>query len=63
MVAAFVQMCGEDRAFEYLKNLHPNVQTYTQSGTAPSKAAAIGQAAIGIQFTPAFLQLADEGSP
>jgi iron(III) transport system substrate-binding protein len=39
------------------------VQTYTQSGTAPSKAAAIGQAAIGIQFTPAFLQLADEGSP
>ncbi|HWC05086.1 MAG TPA: ABC transporter substrate-binding protein [Methylomirabilota bacterium] len=63
MVAALVQMWGEDRAFEYLKRLHPNVQTYTQSGTAPSKAAAIGQAAIGIQFTPAFLQLADEGYP
>jgi iron(III) transport system substrate-binding protein len=63
MVAALVQMWGEDRAFEYLKKLHPNVQTYTQSGTAPSKAAAIGQAAIGIQFTPAFLQLADEGYP
>jgi iron(III) transport system substrate-binding protein len=63
MVAALVQMWGEDRAFDYLKRLHPNVQTYTQSGTAPSKAAAIGQAAIGIQFTPAFLQLADEGYP
>jgi iron(III) transport system substrate-binding protein len=63
MVAALVQMWGEDRAFEYLRKLHPNVQTYTQSGTAPSKAAAIGQAAIGIQFTPAFLQLADEGYP
>lgn len=63
MVAALVQMWGEDRAFEYLKKLHPNVQTYTQSGTAPSKAAAIGQAAIGIQFTPAFLQLAAEGYP
>ncbi len=63
MVAALVQMWGEDRAFAYLKKLHPNVQTYTQSGTAPSKAAAIGQAAIGIQFTPAFLQLADEGYP
>jgi iron(III) transport system substrate-binding protein len=63
MVAALVQMWGEDRAFEYLKKLHPNIQTYTQSGTAPSKAAAIGQAAIGIQFTPAFLQLADEGYP
>lgn len=63
MVAALVQMWGEDRAFAYLKRLHPNVQTYTQSGTAPSKAAAIGQAIVGIQFTPAFLQLADEGYP
>jgi iron(III) transport system substrate-binding protein len=63
MVATLVQLWGEDRAFEYLRKLHPNVQTYTQSGTAPSKAAAIGQAAIGIQFTPAFLQLADEGYP
>jgi iron(III) transport system substrate-binding protein len=63
MVAALVQMWGEEKAFAYLKRLHPNVQTYTQSGTAPSKAAAIGQAAIGIQFTPAFLQLADEGYP
>lgn len=63
MVAALVQMWGEDRAFDYLKKLHPNIQTYTQSGTAPSKAAAIGQATIGIQFTPAFLQLADEGYP
>jgi iron(III) transport system substrate-binding protein len=63
MVAALVQMWGEDKTFDYLKRLHPNVQTYTQSGTAPSKAAAIGQAAIGIQFTPAFLQLAEEGYP
>jgi iron(III) transport system substrate-binding protein len=63
MVAALVQMWGEDRAFAYLKRLHPSIQTYTQSGTAPSKAAAIGQAVIGIQFTPAFLQLADEGYP
>ena len=63
MVAALVQMWGEERAFEYLRKLHPNIQTYTQSGTAPSKAAAIGQAIIGIQFTPAFLQLADEGYP
>jgi len=63
MVAALVQMWGEEKAFAYLKRLHPNVQTYTQSGTAPSKAAAIGQATIGIQFTPAFLQLADEGYP
>jgi iron(III) transport system substrate-binding protein len=63
MVAALVLIMGEDKAFDYLKKLNPNIQTYTQSGTAPSKAAAIGQAGVGIQFTPAFLQLMGEGYP
>ncbi len=63
MVAALVKIMGEDKAFDYLKRLNPSIQTYTQSGTAPSKAAAIGQAAVGIQFTPAFLQLMEEGYP
>jgi iron(III) transport system substrate-binding protein len=63
MVAALVTIMGEDKAFEYLKKLNPSMQTYTQSGTAPSKAAAIGQAGVGIQFTPAFLQLIEEGYP
>jgi iron(III) transport system substrate-binding protein len=63
MVAALVTIMGEEKAFEYLKKLNPSIQTYTQSGTAPSKSAAIGQAAVGIQFTPAFLQLMEEGYP
>ena len=63
MVAALVLILGEDKAFDYLKKLNPSMQTYTQSGTAPSKAAAIGQAGVGIQFTPAFLQLIEEGYP
>ncbi len=63
MVAALVMIMGEDKAFDYLKKLHPSIQTYTQSGTAPSKAAAIGQAGVGIQFTPAFLELIGEGYP
>jgi iron(III) transport system substrate-binding protein len=63
MVAALVVIMGENKAFDYLKKLNPSIQTYTQSGTAPSKAAAIGQAGVGIQFTPAFLQLIEEGYP
>jgi iron(III) transport system substrate-binding protein len=63
MVAALVLIMGEDKAFDYLKKLNPSIQTYSQSGTAPSKAAAIGQAGVGIQFTPAFLQLIEEGYP
>ncbi|PWJ81585.1 iron(III) transport system substrate-binding protein [Pseudaminobacter salicylatoxidans] len=54
---------GEDGAFEYLKALNPNIQTYTQSGTAPSGALGVGETPIAIQFSPGFLKLADEGYP
>ncbi|HNV34254.1 MAG TPA: ABC transporter substrate-binding protein [Bacillota bacterium] len=63
MVIGFVKMWGEDAAFAYLKKLHANVQLYTQSGTAPSQNLAIGQTAIGIQFTPAILKAMDDGYP
>lgn len=63
MVVTLVQLMGEDRAFAYMKALHPNVQTYTTSGTAPSRAVAFGEVAVGIQFTPAFYQLYLRGYP
>lgn len=63
LVASLVLAWGEDAAFDYLRKLDQNIQTYTQSGTAPSRAVAFGEAGIGIQFTPAFLQLKDEGYP
>lgn len=62
-VASLVMDWGEEEAFDYLKELHKNVQSYTQSGTAPSQAVAIGQAGVALQFTPAFLHLIDEGYP
>lgn len=63
LVASLVLMWGEDEAFHYLKQLNKNVQTYTQSGSAPSQGVALGQAGVAIQFTPAFLELIDEGYP
>ncbi|MEJ2665573.1 MAG: ABC transporter substrate-binding protein [Deinococcales bacterium] len=54
---------GEDGAFAYMQQLDPNVQTYTQSGTAPSGALGVGETAVAIQFTPGFLKLVDEGFP
>lgn len=63
MLASLVLSWGEEEAMAYFKGLHANVQTYTQSGTAPSQAVALGQAGVAIQFTPAFLKLADEGYP
>ena len=40
MLATLVQIMGEDKAFDYLKALHKNVNQYTKSGAAPARAAA-----------------------
>ena len=62
-IAGLVMSWGEEEAFAYMKQFHKNIQSYTQSGTAPSQAVAIGQSGVAMQFTPAFLQLIDEGYP
>jgi iron(III) transport system substrate-binding protein len=63
IVASLVKLMGEDGAYDYMKKLGPNVQTYTSSGTAPSKGVSVGQSLIGIQFTPAFFEFIDQGFP
>lgn len=50
MLATMVQLMGEDKAFEYLKALNANVNQYTKSGSAPIKAAGLGETTIGIVF-------------
>ena len=50
MVATLVQMMGEDKAFEYMKQLHKNISQYTRSGTGPIKAAARGETTVSISF-------------
>ncbi|MGX2947650.1 ABC transporter substrate-binding protein [Frederiksenia canicola] len=49
-IATFVQLWGEDKAFEYFKKLHKNVSQYTKSGITPSRNTARGETAIGIGF-------------
>ncbi len=50
MVATLVQLMGEEKAFDYMKGLHKNIQTYTRSGTGPIKAVARGEASVSISF-------------
>ena len=50
MVATLVQLIGEDKAFDYLKQLHKNVSQYSRSGTGPIKAVARGESAVSISF-------------
>jgi iron(III) transport system substrate-binding protein len=49
-IATLVQLMGEDKAFDYLKKLHANINAYTRSGTAPMKAVARGETGVSISF-------------
>ena len=63
MLATFVQLMGEDKAFDFLKALHKNINQYTKSGAAPSRAAATGETLVGITFQhDAVMQLVN-GAP
>lgn len=50
LLATIVQLYGEEKGFEYLKQLHANVNQYTKSGAAPISATARGETGIGIVF-------------
>ena len=63
MLATFVQLMGEEEAFDFMAQLHANVSQYTQSGSAPIRAAATGETAIGIVFMHDAVAQAVQGAP
>ncbi len=50
IIATLVQIMGEDKAFDYMKQLHPNINAYARSGTGPIKAVARGETGISLSF-------------
>ena len=62
-LATFVQLFGEDEAFRLLAEIGKNVNSYTKSGSAPSKAAARGETGISIGFMHDMVKLAANGLP
>jgi iron(III) transport system substrate-binding protein len=63
MLATLVQLMGEDKAFEYMKALHKNVNQYTKSGAAPARAAATGESMVGITFMHDAVTQVVNGAP
>ena len=63
MLATMVQLMGEDKGFDYLKQLHKNINQYTRSGAAPAKAASLGETAVGIVFQHDMVTMVVEGGP
>ncbi|MBN6709909.1 ABC transporter substrate-binding protein [Haemophilus haemoglobinophilus] len=62
-IATFVQLWGEDGAFDYFKQLHPNVSQYTKSGITPSRNAARGETTVGVGFLHDYAVEKLQGAP
>lgn len=62
-LATFVQLMGEEAGFDYLKQLHANINQYTKSGSAPIKAAAQGETLVGIVFQHDAVAMKATGAP
>jgi len=63
MLATFVQLFGEEQAFDFMKALHKNVNQYTRSGAAPARAAATGESLVGITFLHDAVTQVISGAP
>lgn len=63
MLATMVQLMGEDKAFDYLKSLHKNINQYTKSGAAPAKATSLGETTVGIAFLHDHVTMIVDGGP
>jgi iron(III) transport system substrate-binding protein len=63
MLATMVQLMGEDKGFDYLKQLHKNINQYTKSGAAPAKATALGETAVGIVFQHDMVTMVVDKAP
>ncbi len=62
-IATLVQLQGENEAFAFMKKMNDNVSQYTKSGSAPAKALARGETAIGITFQHDLLKETVAGFP
>ena len=49
-VSSWIQMFGEEKAWEYMDQLHENIARYTHSGSKPCKMAASGETVVGVSF-------------
>ncbi|MDD0824187.1 ABC transporter substrate-binding protein [Mannheimia sp. AT1] len=62
-ISTFIQLWGENSAFDYLKKLHQNISQYPKAGTAPSRNTARGETAIGIGFLQNYSFEKENGAP
>ena len=62
-VSAFLQLLGEEEAWDYMDRLHNNIAMYTHSGSQPAKIAARGEFPIGVSFGYRGIKEKTKGAP
>ena len=62
-IVSLLQMKGEEKGWQFLKDLDKNMAQYIKSGSRPCKMAASGEYAIGLSFAFAGVKQIMEGYP
>lgn len=62
-VSGLIQMMGEEKAYEYMDELHKNIANYTHSGSKPAKLAGSGEYPIGITLGYRAVKQMETGEP
>ena len=62
-VSSWIQIWGEDQAWDYMDKLHQNITSYTHSGSTPCKLAASGETVVGISWPFRGAKLKSKGAP
>ncbi|MBA4266187.1 MAG: putative 2-aminoethylphosphonate ABC transporter substrate-binding protein [Comamonadaceae bacterium] len=63
MVAAWLQMMGEDKGWAYMDALHENMGSYTHSGSKPCRQAGAGEYPVGLSFEYRANKTKKDGAP
>jgi len=62
-VSSWIQLWGEEKAWEFMDGLHENIGRYTHSGSAPCNLAGSGEAIVGVSFAFRAARLKSQGAP
>ena len=63
MVAGWIQMMGEDKAWAFMDKLHQNIAAYSHSGSKPCEQAAAGEYVVGLSLPLRGARLKQQGAP
>lgn len=62
-VVAWMQLFGEESAWEYMDALHENIAQYVHSGSKPCRMAATGETVVGISYPVPGVKAISDGAP